>query len=93
MAYGNSRINFIMDSFTNYIGLEPNPKQQQRRYCQHIIKAVGDKTEDIVTYAIGIQSDYYAPRITSPKDLYYKLSKVMDYYKKHEADSGQVVNL
>jgi len=92
-TYGNAEINFIMQAFTDYIGLEPTPKLQQRRYCHSLVKLLGDTTEDVVRYAISIQDDYYAPTVSSPKDLYYKLSKVMAYYKKQEGNNGKVVSL
>lgn len=91
--YGKPEINFIMQAFTDYIGLQPTPKQQQRQYCHSLVKLLGETTEDVVRYAISIQDDYYAPTITSPKDLYYKLSKVMAYYKKQEGNNGKVVSL
>lgn len=93
MSYGDPRINDMMEKFTNHIGLAPTPKTLQRRYCSLVIKATGDKAEDLTTYAIGIQSDYYAPRVSSPKELYYKMANVMAYYKQHEADSGKVLNI
>lgn len=84
----------IIEAFTNYIGLAPTPGKQQRQYAGHIYRMCGTKTNDIVAYAISIQSDPYAPVVTSPKDLYYNLSKVMAYYKRNEAESnGKVVQL
>lgn len=91
--YGNPDINQMMEAFTNFIGLEPTPKKQQRQYCSHVIRATKGKTMDVVNYAISIQGDYYAPSVTSPKDLYYNLSKVMAYYKKQEAETGSVITL
>lgn len=83
----------IIQAFANHIGLEPKPVVQQRRYCKHLIDQLGSKTMDVVRYAISIQSSPYAPRITSPKDLYYKLSRVMDYYRKSNQDNGRVVSV
>lgn len=84
MSYGDPIINEMMEAFTNFIGLAPTPTQSQRRYCHILKKQLGDKTMDVVHYAISIQEDYYAPQVTSPKDLYYKVGKVMAYYKKNE---------
>jgi hypothetical protein len=50
---------------------------------------------DVVNYALSIQSDYYAPQITSPKDLYYKHLKVMAYYRNNEGGKrkcGYIMN-
>ena len=79
--YGRPDISRVMQAFTDYIGLEPTPKAGQRRYCKLVIDRLGDKTDDVVRYAISIQDDQYAPRISSPKDVYYKLDKIMSYAK------------
>lgn len=92
MAYGDPVINEIIEAFTQHMGMEPTPKQSQRRYASTLKKQFGDVVTDLVKYAISIQSDYYAPRITSPKDLYYKSSRVVDYYKRNE-DSGRVLKI
>lgn len=89
-TYGNPNINEIIQAFTDYLGLEPTPKLQQRQYSQHLLKILGDKTMDVVNYAISIQDDTYAPMIGNPKDLYYKLDKVMVYYKRQEGNKGVV---
>lgn len=86
VGFGRQDINEILQAFTDKWGIEPVPKQQQRRYCKLLIDIFKDKTMDIVTYAISIQDDEFAPRITSPKDLYYKHLKVMDYYQRNQGE-------
>ena len=93
MAYGDPVINEIIQAFTDHMGMEPTPKQGQRRYASTLKKQFGDVVMDVVRYAISIQGDYYAPRITSPKDLYYKSSKVMDYYKRNNTQGERVIKL
>ena len=90
--FGRPDINQVMQAFTDYIGLEPTPKAGQRRYCKFIIDRLGDKTDDVVRYAISIQDDQYAPRISSPKDVYYKLDKIMSYAKLNNG-KGRVLSL
>ena len=92
-SYGKPEVNEIMQAFTNYIGLKPNPEKQQRQYSNHLVKMLGDKTMDVVRYAIEIQSDYYAPVVSSPKDLYYKVDKVMAYYRKHNGEGDRVLKV
>ena len=93
VSYGKPVINDIMEAFTNHWGVKPSPYLKQRQYANHLSKLFGDKTMDVVVYALSIQSDYYAPQITSPKDLYYKHLKVMDYYRRSQEDTGKVLSI
>jgi len=93
VSYGKQSVNDVMEAFTNYWGVKPAPYIKQRQYANTLVKLFGDKTMDVVNYALSIQSDYYAPQITSPKDLYYKHLKVMAYYRNNEGESGNVVTL
>lgn len=88
MPKTNPILDEITELFTLHMGMKPTPQKQQRYYANHILKTFGDKTLDLVRFAISIQEDYYAPRITSPKDLYYKSSRVLDYYKKNSEGNG-----
>lgn len=90
-SFGRSDITEIMKAFHNHMGLKPMPEQRQRQYASTLIKIFQDKTMDVVNYAISIQSDHYAPRITSPKDLYYKHTQVMDYYRRNEKQANNNV--
>lgn len=89
--YGKPEITEIMQAFHNHWGTPPTPQYRQRQYCKHLLDLFKDKTMDVVKYAISIQSDYYAPQITSPKDLYYKHLKVMDYYRRNEGKKNNNV--
>jgi hypothetical protein len=93
VSYGKPEVSAVMEAFTNYWGVKPAPYIRQRHYANTLVKLFGDKTMDVVNYALSIQSDYYAPQITSPKDLYYKHLKVMAYYRNNEGESGNVVTL
>lgn len=90
---GKREINEIIEAFTNFTGLEPTPKLRQRQYANTLNKILGDKTMDVVHYAISIQSDMYAPKISSPKDLYYKVNDVMAYAKRQQNNEGGLVVL
>lgn len=93
VSYGKQSVNDVMEAFTNYWGVKPAPYVRQRQYANTLVKLFGDKTMDVVNYALSIQSDYYAPQITSPKDLYYKHLKVMDYYRRNEGESQRVLKV
>jgi hypothetical protein len=93
VSYGKQSVNDVMEAFTDYWGVKPAPYVRQRQYANTLVKLFGDKTMDVVNYALSIQSDYYAPQITSPKDLYYKHLKVMAYYRNNEKGTGAVVTL
>jgi len=93
-TYGNKDVTEVMKAFHDFTGLKPMPEHRQRQYASTLIKVLGDKTMDAVRYAIKIQDDYYAPQVTSPKDMYYKLDKVMAYYRKNEGQSnGKVLKI
>jgi len=90
---GKKEVSEIIEAFTKFTGLKPTPVARQRQYANTLNKILGDKTMDVVHYAISIQGEKYAPQITSPKDLYYKHLKVMAYYRNNEGESGNVVTL
>jgi len=90
---GKPIVNEVVQAFTDFIGLEPTPRLRQRQYANTLHKMLGDKTMDVVTYAIKIQDDYYAPVVTSPKDLYYKVDKVMAYYRKNNGEGDRVLKV
>lgn len=90
-TYGKAEITEIMQLFHDHMGLKPTPEYRQRQYCQHLIRIFQNKALEVVKYAISIQSDHYAPRITSPKDLYYKHTQVMDYYRRNEKQANNNV--
>lgn len=88
---GREDITAIMKAFHDFTGLKPMPEIRQRQYASTLIKILGDKTMEVVAYALSIQSDYYAPQVLSPKDMYYKLDKVMAYYRKNETKKNNNV--
>lgn len=88
---GKQEITEIMQAFHDYWGIKPTPEFRQRQYCQHLVVAYGDKVMDIVKYALDIQSDHYAPQITSPKDLWYKRTNVIAYWRKQNEQTNQNV--
>ena len=90
---GKAEINEVIAAFTKFTGLEPTPKLRQRQYASTLTKILGDKTMDVVNYAISIQGDKYAPMISSPKDLYYKVNDVMAYAKRQQTNEGGLVVL
>ncbi len=48
---------------------------------------------DVVHYAISIQGEKYAPMVSSPKDLYYKVNDVMNFSKRQQNNGGGAVDL
>lgn len=92
-TYGKPEINEIIEAFTNHWGMKPTPETLQRRYCQMLVREFKDTVNDVVAYALSIQSDHYAPRITSPKELWYKRIEVMAYYRKQEESTPNVMEV
>lgn len=91
---GKPEVTAIMQAFHDYTGLKPMPEFRQRQYASNLYKMFGDKTMEIVAYAIKIQEDdYFAPQVLSPKDMYYKLDRVMAYYRKNEGNNGRVLKI
>jgi len=92
-TYGKPEIERIMQAFHDHWMQRPVPEKLQRRYCQMLIREFGDRADDLVKYALDIQKDYYAPVITSPKDLYYKRLNVTAYWRKHNEGGGKVLKV
>lgn len=92
-VYGKPELNKIMEAFTLHWGMEPTPKTLQRRYANMLVREFGETVQDVVVYALSIQKDYYAPRITSPKELWYKRIEIVAYYRKNNEDNGRVLKI
>lgn len=90
---GKREVNEVIEAFTKFTGLEPTPKTKQRQYANTLNKILGDKTMEVVHYAISIQGEKYAPMVSSPKDLYYKVNDVMNYSKRQQTMEGGAVSL
>jgi hypothetical protein len=90
---GKKEVNEVIEAFTKFTGLEPTPKTRQRQYANTLSKILGDKTMDVVHYAISIQGEKYAPMVSSPKDLYYKVNDVMNYKQRQVTMEGGAVSL
>lgn len=96
MTYGKPELNQIIQAFTDFTGLEPTPEVSQRRYASLLhnkLTKKNIKTMDLVHYALSIQTDRYAPKIASPKDLYYKANDVIAYHKRQQTMEGGAVSL
>lgn len=93
-TFGKPEVNRVIEAFTNHWGMKPTPEKLQRRYANMLVKEYGERTDDLVKYALDIQKEYYAPVITSPKDLYYKRLNVTAYWRKNnETKQGGVLEV
>lgn len=90
---GKPEIERIMQAFHDHWAARPVPEKIQRRYCNMLVREYKERTDDLVKYALDIQKDYYAPVITSPKDLYYKRLNVTAYWRKHNEGGGKVLKV
>lgn len=90
---GKKEVNEVIEAFTKFTGLEPTPKTRQRQYANTLNKILGDKTMEEVHYAISIQADEYAPVVSSPKDMYYKINAIRLYRAKQAIKGGGAINL
>jgi len=90
---GKKEVSEIIEAFTKFTGLKPTPVARQRQYANTLNKILGDKTMDVVHYAISIQGEKYAPMVSSPKDLYYKVNDVMNYKQRQVTMEGGAVSL
>lgn len=86
-------INDIMKMFIQANGAALPQHIKQRQYCHHLIKQYGERTLDLVKFAIGIQGLPYAPSVTSPKDLYYKAPQVVAFGKRSMNQGNKVLHL
>lgn len=63
----------------------------QRESCKRLIAEHGIKT--VLTrarYAVSVQTERYAPNITTPLELEQKMHKLETYYKREHKDAGNV---
>lgn len=82
-----------MSLFVEHNGAPLPQHQKQRQFCAHLIRQYGDKTKDLVQFALGIQGLPYAPGVNTPMDLYYKAPKVVAFGKKTMNQGNKVLHL
>lgn len=75
----NEILNLFYETINPTISFANNTN---RNSCDFLIKNFGfEKTKNAVEYAIRVQSEKYAPRITTPTQLKNKFAELQIYYK------------
>ena len=80
----NDGIKKIMDIFYKINPTLNWSNKTTRKSCDDLIKKYGlEETKKLAEYAISIQGEKYAPVITTPYQLWNKLSQLKIYYDKN----------
>lgn len=87
--YGSPAINRILKVFEEHYGFLPR-KNIQRFAAHRLIKKLGDDGAlEVAVYAVSIAGKPYAPVITNPSDLEYKLEK-LKLYRETNSQAGVI---
>lgn len=89
---GNKEINGLMALFENHLGVKLPRAYEERRYCKHILNKLGgyEKARASIIRVLSRQGEEYYPTVSSPRDFYEKLPKLILAERKDKKPTGYV---
>jgi argonaute-like protein implicated in RNA metabolism and viral defense len=78
----NKTITDILEAFKKINPSVNYGNKTQRKACENLIGVLGDKVLATTAYAISVQGQRYAPTITTPYQLFLKLTELKIFYEK-----------
>lgn len=103
VTYGNRAVNDLMDYWKEVFGaskLQPKDRYAmfnllRAKYIAEMMSTIPDPVERVkklIDVAFAIQRDRYAPRVSSPQDLFHSVNKIKNYVMtKREGNNGTTV--
>jgi hypothetical protein len=81
----------VLDIFVKTLGVSLPSNPSHYRLTKLLIEKYGyDSVVAMVHYSLSIRFNQYAPQITTPTDLYYKLSKLLLYKQKQDVINEEI---
>jgi hypothetical protein len=92
-SFAGKEVNEILEIFYEYNPMINFGNKTQRKAVEELIKKFGiEAVKETCKYALSIQKEQYAPRITTPIQLKNKMGDLRAYFEKNKS-SNRIVNL